>query len=459
MTSLNNAERSGKGLPQISVNQRRLTALVKQAQQGSSAAFAQLYEIYFDRAYYTAYKVLHDAGAVEEVVQEAFLRVLTKIDTLQEPEKFNSWFFSVIYYQAMHYMRDNRAAYQMESLDAIGDFDARAPEVIDAEFLPAEALTIKEDRALLLRLIDELSVTQRVALILYYYDELSITQIAEVLGVSSPAVSKRLYDARNTLKTSFIRESQSAGAPIATNQAHPVLQQLMQEEAPTEEYAEARQRTTAWIAGCLPAILATQASKSSIVPSGLKGLLGGAQTQSAHVAVAPHILPIVAKVACGIAASALLTGGVWYGVRQVAAHAAPSTPPAKAAVQTVGSGASASVTTTPTTAAKQKSTSDTASGTAALTAPASASDPTPRPVITTMQTTITYPVGTILTAERILHDSGAGACDAQGTAIAVTLHGLEIVNSNREGSYQVYLHATDNISLGAKTKVLTIVLR
>ena len=460
----------GGGLPQISASTQQLTALVNRAQSGSSEAFAQIYELYFDRAYYTARKVVRDAQVAEEIVQEAFLRILTKIDTLREPEKFNSWFFSIVYYESTHYLRDNRKVSQAESLDALEDYDPTIPEAFDPEFLPQEALATKEDRALLLSLIDKLTVAQRLAVVLYYYDELTIPQIAEALGVSSPAVSKRLFDARTVLKAGFTQASRTATAPVNVDQKPLVLSKLMSEDVSAEESGAAKERTTAWIAGCLPTLLASQMSNPALASRAQVFLNAGKGTATAKTSTrAPHL---AAKIAALVVALALVAGAAAYYQIVIARSAATrqSTDAAKPTTATaVVSPATATFSTpttstaaTPTPAAAQKPTPAPAPKPAAPTpkpAATPAPAPTPvRPVIAIVKPTLTYPSGTPVSATRILADACTSAYDSQGAPLPVTLSGLAAVDFNTPGSYQVYLHATDRTGLGAITKVLTIVI-
>ncbi|MCL2655752.1 MAG: sigma-70 family RNA polymerase sigma factor [Coriobacteriia bacterium] len=465
----------GGGLPQISASTQQLTALVNRAQSGSSEAFAQIYELYFDRAYYTARKVVRDAQVAEEIVQEAFLRILTKIDTLREPEKFNSWFFSIVYYESTHYLRDNRKVSQAESLDALEDYDPTIPEAFDPEFLPQEALATKEDRALLLSLIDKLTVAQRLAVVLYYYDELTIPQIAEALGVSSPAVSKRLFDARTVLKAGFTQASRTATAPVNVDQKPLVLSKLMSEDVSAEESGAAKERTTAWIAGCLPTLLASQMSNPALASRAQVFLNAGKGTATAKTSTrAPHL---AAKIAALVVALALVATACGYAIYKYVGGDALGAPPVATNQEAAAPAASVTTTSTPTVSATQSITTTTPAATPTPTptpapapapksaAPVSQSAATPapaptptRPVIAIVRPTLSYPAGTPVSATRILADACASAYDSQGAQVPVTLSGLAAVDFSMPGSYQVYLHATDHAGLNAKTKVLTIVI-
>jgi len=71
---------------------------------------------------------------------------------------------------------------------------------------------------------------------------------------------------------------------------------------------------------------------------------------------------------------------------------------------------------------------------------------------------LTCPTGTTLTASQVLAGVGAAAHDARGNALQITVTGLDLVDFNHSGDSLLCLHATDSAGLGAKTKVITLVI-
>ena len=60
-------------------NDDELTLLLH---KGDEAAFTQIYNCYWDKLYFIAYKLLKDTNAAEEIVQEVFLMIWKKRDSL-----------------------------------------------------------------------------------------------------------------------------------------------------------------------------------------------------------------------------------------------------------------------------------------------------------------------------------------------------------------------------------------
>jgi len=446
------------------MSQAQLLDVVNQAREGNPKAFTRLYSIYFNRVYYTACKILRNESAAEEVAQESFLRLLTKFDTLREPERFESWLFTIVYRQSQYWIRENRTPVPIDSLDTLREDDEENPTVIDTEFLPAEALEEKEDRELLLRLVDDLPEAQRTALVLYYYDGLSAAEIAEVLQVSASTINKRLYDARASLKATFSRAARSAGCEVRSSDDALVLARLLQGEMSERQTNQARQRTSVQIAAVLPTLLSTPAASEAMAGRAQAFLKTGRAAKLLGAKLGPQV---ATKVICGLAAAALATGAGYALYRQNAAHT-----PAHASGPKAGASAAAQSASTPAAAAAESTAQTSERKTAhdasyaseaatGSTTPAGFSAPAPasarhRSTITITQPTLTYAAGTPITAARIMADCEAAAYGIDGGVLSVSISGLDRIDFAQPGIYHAYLHATDPAGNQAQTAILRI---
>ncbi|MCL2881832.1 MAG: sigma-70 family RNA polymerase sigma factor [Coriobacteriia bacterium] len=181
---------------------KQLPSMVDRARSGNSDAFSKLYNAYYQRAYFTAFKILRNESAAEDVAQDSFLRLFTKLDTLRESERFENWFFSIVYRRSFDWLRKNSPAELIDSLDTFQENDDRMPACANTELLPFESLEAKENRAHLLRLVNGLTDTQKITVFLHYYQGLSVAEVAETLDSSVATIHKRLYDARASLRAS-----------------------------------------------------------------------------------------------------------------------------------------------------------------------------------------------------------------------------------------------------------------
>ena len=163
---------------------------LEQARQGDQTAFCQLVEAYQGPVYNLAYRMLGNASEAEDAAQETFVRMYTKLHTYRPSRKFSSWVFAI----ASHYCVDRlrRRRFSLLSLDD----EPVAMTISSHKHGPEDVALRQEVRDEVQGLVDRLSPAYRVPLILRYWHDLSYAEIADVMGLSVPAVKSRLYRAR-----------------------------------------------------------------------------------------------------------------------------------------------------------------------------------------------------------------------------------------------------------------------
>ena len=136
------------------------------------------------------YSVLSDRNDIEDVLQEVCVRVIEKVATLREPERFRSWLAVLAQREAIRYRSRRKAsppAIDEESLAA--QPDSRTEESV--ERLGREEMCGKVMEAV--RAIPE---KYRQVFMLAYSDDLTYRQIAEILDLPLTTVQIRLVRAR-----------------------------------------------------------------------------------------------------------------------------------------------------------------------------------------------------------------------------------------------------------------------
>jgi RNA polymerase sigma-70 factor (ECF subfamily) len=159
-------------------------ALVTRTLNGERSAFEVLVASHLRRAQALARAVVRDESAVDDVVQEAFLRAYDKLGSLGTPAHFPSWLGAIVRNEAVTWLRRN--ARPTESLEHVA---APSPEAVEPD------PRLGQLRAAL----DRLPPAYREIIALKYEAGLDYQQIAETLGISEANVEKRLYRARQAL--------------------------------------------------------------------------------------------------------------------------------------------------------------------------------------------------------------------------------------------------------------------
>ena len=72
------------------------TEAVRLALAGEEQGFGYLYENTYKTKYYLALQYMKNQEAAEDVLQDAYIRAFSKLDTLQDPENFSAWLGQIV---------------------------------------------------------------------------------------------------------------------------------------------------------------------------------------------------------------------------------------------------------------------------------------------------------------------------------------------------------------------------
>jgi RNA polymerase sigma-70 factor (sigma-E family) len=149
------------------------------ADRDPDAALEQLYAAHWRRLVRLAVLLLHDQGAAEEVVQDAFVAVHGRWRSLRDPDK------------ALAYLRQsvvNRSRSALRHRGVVERYVGLQPRAVPLAD-PADGSSLTADRrTAVLDALRALPTRQREVLVLRHYLELSEVEIADALGISRGSV-------------------------------------------------------------------------------------------------------------------------------------------------------------------------------------------------------------------------------------------------------------------------------
>ena len=134
--------------------------------------------------YRLAMSYVKNRDAALDVVQEAIVKALSKVDTVREPAYLKTWFYRILINEAMNHFRRNRNLVSLEEVMA-----DRAAEPRD----PGERLDLYDA-------IDRLSFPEQTVIKLRYFEDMKLEEIAQATGTNLNTVKSRLYKAIRKLK-------------------------------------------------------------------------------------------------------------------------------------------------------------------------------------------------------------------------------------------------------------------
>ncbi|MFZ5815935.1 MAG: RNA polymerase sigma factor [Bacillota bacterium] len=174
--------------------------LVQRCQRGEESAFEALFRQHAPRVLQTAYLVLGDRQAAEDVMQEAFAQTFRVIGQLREPEAFRSWLYKLTVRRA--WQQATRERTHQEVVRRLG---ALPP---GQERFPVDEV---ERRNLIADAILTLPAQQRAAVVLFYFHDRPLGEIAALLDAPEGTVKSWLHRAKATLARLLGEPHPSAG--------------------------------------------------------------------------------------------------------------------------------------------------------------------------------------------------------------------------------------------------------
>ena len=140
---------------------------------------------------------------VEDIVQNVFVRVHARLDTLRSGDRIESWLYAIARNEiAEHFRRRGKAVADAlplsdEMASSVADEDPDSPAARNAAGAEEAERTI---RSCLLPMVTDLPGVSREALLLTEYEGLTQREVADRLGISLSGAKSRVQRAREKLK-------------------------------------------------------------------------------------------------------------------------------------------------------------------------------------------------------------------------------------------------------------------
>lgn len=153
--------------------------VIRKALAGDRFAFAQIYNTYKQPVFSLAYRMLQDSDSASDILQQVFLKVMTRLDNVNDHKKLGSWLKRITYNCVIDHIRANSRETPGTNDDYFAD-----------EFLASQSDSYDDfDLDVLLK---NLSARERSILILSSVEEYTHKEIGDLLGISE-ANSKQIY--------------------------------------------------------------------------------------------------------------------------------------------------------------------------------------------------------------------------------------------------------------------------
>ena len=169
------------------------SSLMRQVQAGDTAQLAFLFERYHVPLFQYLLHLSRNRAVSEDLVQEAFFRVLKYAASYDSSFPFRVWLYRTArnaYFDAVH----KRGAERM--ISDLDDFRSADP-------IPEEVLTRNQDATFLYEALQNLPDEKREVLLLSRFHNLKYEDIAQILKCEIGTVKVRVYRALKELREKF----------------------------------------------------------------------------------------------------------------------------------------------------------------------------------------------------------------------------------------------------------------
>lgn len=172
--------------------------LIRQASEGSRAAFSALVEPHIGRLLALAARMLGSRQHGEDAVQDGLASVWVSRHRLDPERPVGPYLTTVVFNKCRDRLR-TRKAKRFFGLGSVDDAALIADESPD----PENRASARQELGLLRAEIERLPIRLREALVLVSIDGRSQAEAASLLGVSEKAIETRVYRARQRLREKF----------------------------------------------------------------------------------------------------------------------------------------------------------------------------------------------------------------------------------------------------------------
>jgi RNA polymerase sigma-70 factor (ECF subfamily) len=176
--------------------------LVEQAQRGDRAAYEQLARDSARRLFLVASRILRDADAAEDAVQQTLVAIWRDLGSLRDPDRFEAWTYRIV---VRHCRAESRRNHRMGVTIA---------DLSDSLASDRDDLTEVSARDELARAFDALSFDHRTVVVLHHLIGLPLAEVASLLDVPYGTVGSRLHHAMRQLRTQL----EASGVPAPGGQ-------------------------------------------------------------------------------------------------------------------------------------------------------------------------------------------------------------------------------------------------
>ena len=190
---------------QIPADERKNGVFLKKLKAGDKLSLREFVTRFQSPVYNLAYKILWNKEDAEDVLQEAFIKIIKNLADFRGESNLATWIYKIATNTALMKLRERRKKQgRLAELDEIDVQDIMPSQVSPVVQDPFDDLLQNESIEILEKAIDQLPEIYRGAFVLKDVEQLPTEDITYILGISADAFYSRLKRARMLLREAVL---------------------------------------------------------------------------------------------------------------------------------------------------------------------------------------------------------------------------------------------------------------
>ncbi|QED36787.1 RNA polymerase sigma factor [Antarcticibacterium arcticum] len=168
--------------------------LLVRCRKGDQRAQLEIYNKYYKAMYNTALRIVNDTAEAEDMMQEAFIKAFTKLDSFQGKSTFGAWLKKITVNLSINSINKN-SRYQNVSYEDALKYEVEEPEGIDLREDEANTKVQK-----VLRALNGLKESYRIILTLHLIEGYDYDEICEIMEITAANCRTSISRAKESLR-------------------------------------------------------------------------------------------------------------------------------------------------------------------------------------------------------------------------------------------------------------------
>ncbi|MBL0156338.1 MAG: sigma-70 family RNA polymerase sigma factor [Bryobacterales bacterium] len=177
--------------------------VVERARAGDPAAFNEVVTAYRRRIFGTISRLIGRPEDVEDVAQEAFLRLYFSLDQLRSPDVFEPWLYRLTVNAALDYLRKRKRRRLESRVSDLSEIQVTMADAAAGTHIQFEEHQKSRIRETVDSLLSGVSEEDRMLLTLKEVEGLTLKELEKVYHVNENALKVRLFRARQRVIKAF----------------------------------------------------------------------------------------------------------------------------------------------------------------------------------------------------------------------------------------------------------------